>query len=343
MRTAVVITTINAPTTGVREIAAGLSGTDDILIVVGDRKTPADWRCDGSQFMSIEDQAAAPFALTAVLPENTYARKMAGYLNAATVGVSWIRETDDDNRPYASFLESPAAHVEAILPSEPSRWINPYQYFTDRPVWPRGFPLAEIRSSLKNRPSSGPGERINGLVVLQGLADGDPDVDAIYRLSAPDISDVTFKQRPNVAIPRDSWAPFNSQVTTWPIELLPLMYLPTTCSFRMTDIWRSYIAQRLMWELDAQIVFTRAQVFQERNAHDLSRDFCDEVEGYLGYERFVTVLESLELLPGPREILSNLESAYSQLIDEGFFEALEMPLVQAWIADMQDLGYGRSS
>jgi hypothetical protein len=343
MRTAVVITTINAPTTGVREIAAGLHGTGNILIIVGDRKTPTDWRCDGSIFMSVEDQAASPFALTAVLPENTYARKMAGYLNAANAGVHWIRETDDDNRPYASFLEPAAAHVEAILPSEPSRWVNPYQYFTNRPMWPRGFPLAEIRTSLEKRPSSGPAERINGLVVLQGLADGDPDVDAIYRLSAPDVSDVTFEQRPNVVIPRGSWAPFNSQVTTWPIELLPLMYLPTTCSFRMTDIWRSFIAQRLMWELEAHIVFTCAQVFQERNAHDLGRDFSDEVEGYLGYERFVTVLEGLELVPGPIGILSNLERAYSRLTEEGFFHASEMPLVEAWISDMQRFGFGHTA
>ena len=328
---------------GVREIAAGLNGTDGILIVVGDRKTPADWRYDGAQFLSIENQAAAAFALTAVLPENTYARKMVGYLSAASAGVRWIRETDDDNRPYASFLEPPTARVEAILPSEPSRWVNPYQYFTDRPVWPRGFPLAEIRTSLKIRPSDGQAAQINGLFVLQGLADGDPDVDAIYRLTAPDASDVTFQQRPNLAIPRDSWAPFNSQVTTWPIELLPLMYLPTTCSFRMTDIWRSFIAQRLMWELDAQIVFTCAQVFQERNAHDLSRDFGDEVEGYLGYERFVTVLESLELLPGPADILSNLERTYSQLIHEGFFHSGEMALIEAWIEDMRRLGFGNAA
>ena len=97
-----------------------------------------------------------------------------------------------------------------------------------------------------------------------------------------------------------------------------------------------------MWELDAQIVFTCAQVFQDRNAHDLSRDFGDEVEGYLGYERFVTVLESLKLVPGPRGILSNLERAYSRLTQEGFFQASEMPLVEAWMVDMRRFGFGHT-
>jgi hypothetical protein len=36
--------------------------------------------------------------------------------------------------------------------------------------------------------------------------------------------------------------------------LAPLLYLPSHCCFRMTDIWRSFIAQRCLWELGHWVV-----------------------------------------------------------------------------------------
>jgi hypothetical protein len=176
--------------------------------------------------------------------------------------------------------------------------------------------------------------------VFQAVADGDPDVDAVYRLTAPDTSDITFDVAPPLLVPFGSWTPFNSQATTWPIALLPLMYLPATCSFRMTDIWRSYIAQRLFPGLDARLVITSATVFQDRNEHDLMRDFRDEIEGYNGYERFVLVLEATPIIGTAESVLADLRTLYTALISAGFFASDELEILDAWIADMETLGFG---
>ncbi len=46
----------------------------------------------------------------------------------------------------------------------------------------------------------------------------------------------------------------------------------------MCDIWRSYWAQRLLWEMDASVMFVSGTVDQVRNAHDYVKDFRDEMQ-----------------------------------------------------------------
>ena len=54
----------------------------------------------------------------------------------------------------------------------------------------------------------------------------------------------------------------------------PLLYLPAYCSFRMTDIWRSFVAQRIAWENGWRLLFHGPTMEQERNVHDLMKDFA---------------------------------------------------------------------
>ena len=339
MSTAVVITTIQAPSAGIRAIATGVRASDAV-IVIGDKKSPAEWVCDGVEYLSYDEQLTLPFASASVIPANSYTRKMLGYLVAATSGARWIRETDDDNAPYESFFDAVPASVRAREPQPVDGWVNIYSYFTDRFVWPRGYPLAKLQDAAKVGAPVAAEREVDGLFVLQAVADGDPDVDAVYRLTAPDTSDVTFTKDTPLVLPADAWTPFNSQATTWPRELLPLMYLPSTCSFRMTDIWRSFIAQRLMRGLGASLVITPATVFQDRNAHDLMRDFQDEIEGYVGYERLVNVLDATPLVGAHAALLDDLRTIYNALIAAGFLTNEELPVLDAWIADMRTLGFG---
>lgn len=340
MSLAFVITTINAPTPGVQGIAEKAKEHGQSVIVIGDTKTPTGWTLPGVTYLSLDAQLTLPFRTTARVPERSYTRKLLGYLSAYSAGAHWIRETDDDNAPYLSFFDLPEESIMCRVPISGPKWLNPSPYFTDRFVWPRGFPLRLIQSSLTGSHDIASERLVSGLMVIQGLADGDPDVDAIYRLASSDNSPIRFRRDQPLAIPFGTWTPFNTQVTTWPRELLPLMYLPSTCSFRMTDIWRSYVAQRLMPELGATLVVTAPTVYQDRNEHDLMRDFREEIEGYVGYERFVDVLESTPIGGGFKNLLDDLRLLYSALIDAGFFTSAEMLVLDAWIADMEALGFG---
>ena len=337
MSTAYVVTTIHAPTVSLRELALAVEAAGETLVVVGDLKSPSDWECHGVTYLSVAAQQASSFATSMALPFNTYARKLVGYLHAAACGARWIRETDDDNRPYEEFVAPAPSRLAVRSPMTAEKFLNIYSFFTDLPIWPRGLPLTHVRTGTRVPTSLG---EESGLMVLQALADGDPDVDAVYRMTTPNQGAIRFESEVPLAMPHGTWAPFNSQATTWPRELLPLMYLPSTCSFRMTDIWRSYIAQRLMPGLGASLVITRPMVYQDRNEHDLMRDFRDEIEGYVGYERFVETLEHAPITGGFNALFGDLRGLYVALINAEFFTSDELPILDAWIADMESLGFG---
>jgi hypothetical protein len=102
----------------------------------------------------------------------------------------------------------------------------------------------------------------------------------------------------------------------------------------MTDIWRSFVAQRICWENNWSLLFTPSSVFQERNEHDLMKDFKDEVSGYLHNDTIAKTLDNLNLSPGIDNIPDNMYRCYKQLIELGLIDAAELQLLQAWIDDL---------
>ena len=109
----------------------------------------------------------------------------------------------------------------------------------------------------------------------------------------------------------------------------------------MTDIWRSFVAQRCLWELGCPLVFHAAEAIQERNDHRLIKDFEDEVSGYLRNDTIVRELEDLDLDAGGDAVASNLSRCYGRLVERGIFPREELNLVGAWCDDLAVLGDGR--
>jgi hypothetical protein len=327
---AIVITTINYPTEGVKKLAR--SCPDWSMIVVGDQKTPNDWNGEGIQLFSVKDQLALDSAYTKECPFNHYARKNIGYIKAIGEGAQIIFETDDDNIPYDPFLVSVDRDVEG-KPVQKRGWENVYTHFTEAKIWPRGFPLEYINESLRSKTSLGEKSKFD-CPIQQYLADGDPDVDAIYRLTTE--GDTKFR-RNTVIVSDGTFCPFNSQNTTWWPEAYPLLYLPSFVSFRMTDIWRSFVAQICLYKLGKHIAFREATVFQLRNEHSLIRDFKDEVPGYLNNIRIMEILTSLPLSDAPDDIGNNLRLCYEKLVEAEIVPPEELHLVDLWLKDLASL------
>ena len=79
--------------------------TKNKTIVVGDNKTPREWRHDKCTYYSISDQKNSKFKISRLLAENHYTRKNLAYLFAIKSGASRIIDTDDDNFPYVNEWE----------------------------------------------------------------------------------------------------------------------------------------------------------------------------------------------------------------------------------------------
>lgn len=301
-------------------------------IVIGDTKSPSEFKMEGCDYWSVDRQLTLPFELAKITPTRHYSRKNLGYLLAIKNGAEELVETDDDNIPRAEFWTKKSREVKSYA-FENAGWVNVYHYFTKNMIWPRGFPLEELQnkqinlSTLKNIPVNCP--------IQQGLADENPDVDAVYRLTYPLPMNFEIKER--LALGKNAWSPFNSQNTHWFKEAFALMYLPSYCSFRMTDIWRSYVAQRISWECGWSILYHEPTVWQERNAHNLMKDFEDEIPGYSNNLNICKELQALNLKPGKDNISENLVTCYQKLIDINVIGKEEMTLLKAWISDLSNL------
>jgi len=177
--------------------------------------------------------------------------------------------------------------------------------------------------------------------IQQGLADLSPDVDAVWRLVLD--REIRFKAASSIALKPGVWCPFNSQSTWWWPDAYPLMYLPSFCTFRMTDIWRSFVAQRCLWEMGGMLSFQAADVVQRRNQHNLMRDFSDEIPGYMRNDELVKTLEDLSLERSREAVSSNMLRCYEALVRRDIFPAKELRLVRAWLKDLEGIRSGKFS
>lgn len=325
-----VITTIAEPTNCVKILSQKLAGTNG-LIVIGDQKGPFCYPLQNTQFYSLQKQLTLNFKLASKLPVKHYSRKNIGYLLAIQQGESCIYETDDDNTPN-DFWNFRNKKVNAVI-AQKSSWVNVYKHFSDSNIWPRGFLLDKISEKDSYPVNNGVLHEMDA-PIQQGLADISPDVDAVWRLTQD--REFYFERNDSIALQEGSWCPFNTQSTWWWKEAFPLLYLPSYCSFRMTDIWKSFIAQRCLWEMGHKLTFHSAEVNQDRNIHNLINDFEAEIPGYTLNKKLTSILEETNLLPGKGNTLRNLIVCYENLIAQDIFPPKEMDLVRAWATDFEN-------
>jgi len=290
----IVITSINNPTTAIKKFAKWKSWK---LVMVGDKKTPKNWSCNNVKYLSINTQKKLFPKIFNLIPFNSYKRKMFGYLYAVSKNANFIFETDDDNIPYnnaESILDQDTKQIKKInkVYSTTNGWLNIYNYFNGKNIWPRGYPLELINSTEKTLIKN----KITDCGVIQYLANIDPDVDSIYRLTGGPTQ--TFKKNTVIALDCGTYCPFNSQGTLWSKNYFKYMFFPLGVSDRVTDILRGYIALTSFWHQNSTLKFKSPIIFQERNKHNLLNDFEQEIPLFLNSRTWCnTALETIKKLP----------------------------------------------
>jgi hypothetical protein len=332
-----VLTTINSPD---ERVSDWMQITGNHTIVVGDKKTPSSWEHPKCNYFSLEDQLNSNFSIATLLPENHYTRKNIAYLYAIKSGAQAIIDTDDDNFPIITQwnnLLSSNFEIFEHVPSEKASFKNIYTYFSksDIPFWPRGFPLNLINDSETDIQSNDISKIDSKDVGLwQCMVDGDPDIDAIHRLifnKSP-----AFATKDALIMGRNVFCAFNSQNTLWLDSVLfPLLYLPSTVSFRFTDILRGYVAQAVINASSKNWGFYQATAYQERNVHNLMNDFRSEVSMYSNMDEiFHIIYDSCEI---KHSISDNLLNCYSELYKNDYVEENELKILNSWLADLNHL------
>ncbi len=210
------------------------------LVIVADIKSPEEYEMEWAAgegndkvvYLSPETQNSMHNDFVDRIPWNHFGRKNIGYLFAMMHGATTIWDFDDDNMlkfcthetaddAPSIYTAIPAKDVENIEAVEPEdhRWptYNPYVILGAPTLtsWPRGVLLSDIKEPLSNNSTlRSVTVKRKSIAVLQSLADNQPDVDAIYRITMP--MPFSFRQihetKP-LLIPTAVLTPYNAQAT----------------------------------------------------------------------------------------------------------------------------------
>lgn len=294
----------------------------------------------GVIYLGVEQQKTLGYKILEHLPYRSYTRKNIAYLWAIEHGARFIYDTDDDNHPTNGQLNF---HLEPttsglIYDGQSQDVMNPYSHFGQPSIWPRGYPLQNI--NVPNRP-----EYVlchfQTPVVQQGVVNGDPDVDAIFRLTRKDPKgsiNVTFDaSAPPVTLPPGVFAPYNSQNTFFTYQALWSLFLPSSVAFRVTDIWRGYWAQRLLWLLGHKVAFFPPNAVQVRNAHNYLEDFKDEDSVYTETQRLIAFLKAWTCKE--QSFYACVRLLSHGMAAERFWAESDADLIDLWIEDLKSIHY----
>jgi hypothetical protein len=332
MKISLVLTTINKVSKNILRISKEAKKNNWNFIVVGDKSTPKNFKIKFCDFYNINDQKKLNFKFSKICPQNTYARKNIGYLIAIKKGSDVIYETDDDNYPKVGFFDK-LNLFHTVKELKGSNWVNIYLNFIKKKIniWPRGLPLEYIynKTIFKYK-------KIHSKFYLQqGICDGDPDVDAVYRLTNQKIN-IRFRNKIKFSLGK-CLSPSNSQNTIWFKKIYPLMYLPVTCTMRATDIWRGLIALMILRKDRKKILFFGTSMYQNRNQHNLIKDFEQEVCLYINNTKMIDLIKKIKLKSGENNYFYNLRKIYGVLINKKYFLRTEKFFLNAWIKDCKTL------
>ena len=160
-------------------------------------------------------------------------------------------------------------------------YFDPISVTNHKELWHRGYPIEYL--PIKNNVEY-IGKTKRTVLVQADFWDGDPDIDAICRLSKKPI--VKFnKFEPFCS---NQKAPFNSQNTFIARIAIPY-YAVLPHVGRMDDIWGSYILQHYF---PNSVIYNKATVYQDRNLQDLITNLEKEVIGYRNTLKLVDDLKN---------------------------------------------------
>ena len=256
------------------------------LIVVGDKKTPhKEYEKLNCTYLSPKKQEEIAKGLSDAIGWNCIMRRNIGFIYAYRNGADIVATVDDDNIPYDNWGKDilVGKSIEVDLWRSENGYFDPLSV-TNRPdLWHRGYPLEHIPT--KNNVIY-LGKSVRTPLIQADLWDGDPDIDAMCRLTKKPC----VKYEISKPYASDQMAPFNSQNTFIHRSVLPYyMVLPHVG--RMDDIWGSYIVQK---KFPNSVVYNKATVYQDRNEQDLITNLEKEI---IGYRNTLSFLENKYVIP----------------------------------------------
>ncbi len=370
-----VVTTIFDPTEAITRVAnmpswclvivPDLKTPDDYMdkLAALHSNGKGDSSLDNVFYFSIEKQrewehVEGPFGLfVRSTPWKHFCRKNIGYLFTILHGAKYIFDFDDDNFVKVDLDGSPVQLIPEDMGSDDIlrlKGVNVIMQgsnaFNHHPImgasvnnsWARGFPIELIQDvhtqgNIAYETDLAFANAKKEIGVIQFLADGNPDIDAMHRISKPLPMNFPLDNAKSVLVPTHSYAPYNAQATIHTKNALWATLLPGSVPGRVSDIWRSYFAQCIFHDAGIQLVFSPPKILQERNEHNYLGDFNAEQDLYTKSGKLIEFLSEWD--SDDDTVPMRMEKLWIDLYEHGYIEIDDVHAVQSWIGALYQIGY----
>ena len=230
-------------------------------------------------------------------------------------------------------------------------------------AWPRGYPLDKIKadvkltqsapSSVQTASKSAPAAPVgtapsvtpttpvklksSEVGVIHYLANHEPDLDAVYKLTQPLPLDFPMRGVSPVIVPKNVFCPYNTQSSLFLHNSFWSLLLPTSLYSRISDIYRGYIAQKISSKYNLRLIIHPPIVTHVHTKRDILLDLHNETPLYLRVKQLLLTLQQWK--PTGTSILGDIEQAYILLYEHGYLSIQDVELVQEWLVTLINLKY----
>ena len=247
-----------------------------------------------------------------------------------------------------------------------------------QPIWPRGYPLEDIQkmecqldvtycttTTTTTTTHQAAYQYDDQIGIYQLISSEYLDVDTLYRFSHGDPkieesnratttttsfgstliqdSTTTSSDTTIVAVPPNTFAPINAQMTIFKKASMWSLLLPSTTSNRVSDIWRSYIAQTLGKQYGMVASFMKLPFHDVTNNRldgtSLSNDIHSELVLYEKSGALIEYLKNWKYVGGGRTFEGSMERLYVDLYEHGIIEWTDVELAQQWLNALISINY----
>ncbi len=269
-------TTINPPTKALKLFAKNKNCK---LIVALDKKSKR-FNLKNSVVLSTKYQEKKWPKLSKLIGWNCIQRRNFAILEAYNRGAEIIALIDDDNIPYKNWFKNiyvdKKINCKEILTNK--KIFDPVGYTNHSNLWHRGLPL-ELVNNRKYKIGK---KNLIRPDIQANFWNGDPDIDAVCRMIFK--PECNFKKSLFPFFSKKI-SPFNSQNTLISRKVVRDYFLFPHIG-RMDDIWASFYVTSKKYK----VIYNEPTVYQQRNVHNLIKDFKDE---YIGYTNSLNLVENL--------------------------------------------------
>ena len=309
-----------------------------IVVVGANSRSDKSWKIfkysNKLFYLSLKDQIKLNYNINKYLKYNSYFRKSIGYLYAIQYGAKEIFELDEnlEINVKTSFFESITNKIVCYGKSKYDLMINPYFYFGEKNIWPRGFKISDLGKEIENEFYLVNVTNIAlSPLVYQGLINDSPDIDSLcFFTKIKDKRSKFLNNYPLVYLP-GNYVPLNSKNTKYLYEIFSLLMFPISLDESIADIWRGYLIQFFVWKYNGFLAYHNSEFFQKKFFYN-SEKLISEKKNYLDLDKYLDILKSNFDISSPLELIKLL--VFKKILKE-----IDIKAHKAFTTDLNNLGY----